>query len=67
MLPIINLNRQEIGLKSYYYATFSFNKQFYSIFRELPFTRWDATVRAWVFETSNIGLNELRRMFEGIA
>ena len=67
MKPIINLNRQEIGLKTYYYATFAFNKQFYSIFRELPFTRWDATERAWVFETSSIGLDELRRLFEGIA
>lgn len=67
MKPIINLNRQEIGLKTYYYATFSFNKQFYSIFRELPFTRWDGTERAWVFETSSISLDELRRLFEGIA
>ena len=33
MLPIINLNRQEIGLKTYYYATFLFNKQIYAIFR----------------------------------
>jgi integrase/recombinase XerD len=67
MLPIINLNRQEIGLKTYYYATFSFNKQFYSIFRKLPFTRWDATERAWVFETSAISLNDLNELFHGIA
>lgn len=67
MIPIINLNRQEIGLKTYYYATFSFNKQFYSIFRELPFTRWNAAERAWVFETRSISLDELRPLFEGIA
>ena len=67
MIPIINLNRQEIGLKTYYYATFSFNKQIYAIFRELPFTRWDATERAWVFETSSISMDELRPLFEGIA
>lgn len=67
MLPIINLNRQEIGLKTYYYATFSFNKQFYSIFRDLPFARWDATERAWVFETNSITLEEVHRLFQGIA
>lgn len=67
MLPIINLNRQEIGLKTYYYVTFSFNKQFYTIFRKLPFTRWDATERAWVFETSAISLNDLNELFHGIA
>jgi integrase/recombinase XerD len=67
MIPIINLNRQEIGLKTYYYATFSFNKQIYTIFRDLPFSRWDATERAWVFETRSIGLDELRPLFEGIA
>ncbi len=67
MLPIINLNRQEIGLKTYYYATFPFNKQIYSIFREFPFAQWNATERAWVFETRSISLDELRPMFEGIA
>ncbi len=67
MLPIINLNHQEIGLKTYYYATFSFNKQIYSIFRDFPFTRWDATERAWLFETSAISLDKLNELFHGIA
>lgn len=67
MLPIINLNHQEIGLKTYYYATFSFNKQIYSIFRDFPFTRWDATERAWLFETSAISLDKLNEFFHGIA
>jgi len=63
MLPIINLNRQEVGLISYYYATFSFSQKIYSIFRELPFTRWDKKERAWVLEENAISLDELKHLF----
>lgn len=67
MLPIINLNYQEFGAKTYYYATFSFNRQIYSLFRALPFTHWDARERAWVFEASVYSPEDLRNRFAGIA
>lgn len=67
MLPTINLNRQEIGLKTYYFATFSFSKEIYRIFQELPFSKWDTKERAWVFQEHAISIENLTTLFAGKA
>jgi len=63
MLPTINLNHQEIGLKTFYYATFSYSREIYSIFQSLPFSKWDTRERAWVFEEQAITIEELTILF----
>jgi integrase/recombinase XerD len=67
MLPTINLNRQEIGLKTYYYATFSFSKEIYRIFQGLSFSKWDISERAWIFEEHAISIVDLTKLFAGKA
>ncbi len=47
MLPTINLNRQQIGLKTYHYVTFSFNRELYKILTNIPGAVWDKSTRAF--------------------
>lgn len=47
MLPTINLNRQQIGLKTYHYVTFSFNREIYKILTNIPGAVWDKSTRAF--------------------
>lgn len=49
MLPTINLNRQEIGLKTYYYVHFPFSREIFSYFRQNKNSFWDKHERCWVF------------------
>ncbi len=47
MLPTINLNRQQIGLKTYHYVTFSFNRELYKVLSTIPGAVWDKSTRAF--------------------
>lgn len=67
MLPKLNLNRQKIGLKSYYYISFPFNREIYTFFRSNAFTYWDKKERCWCCETKNLIIDELRTELKGIA
>jgi integrase/recombinase XerD len=64
MLPIIYLNRQEIGLKTFYYSSFNFNRTIFQLFQSLKNVDWDKMERAWVFDESNLALNTVLQYFE---
>jgi integrase/recombinase XerD len=63
MLPTIHLNRQKIGLITYYYATFSFNRILYKLFESLDNVNWDNKERAWVFDASNLAIDDVITYF----
>ena len=64
MLPLIYLNRQEIGLKTYYYASFPFNQNIYTLFSSLKNSTWDSFEKAWVIDEAVFPLNNLLAHFK---
>lgn len=67
MLPIIHLNRQQIGTKTYYYATFTFSRTLYSLFNALDHVTWDNFEKSWVFDAREVTLEMLYAHFDGQA
>ena len=67
MLPTITLNRQEIGLNTFYYACFPFDRKLYFHFRLLRHTHWDPSEKSWVFDEKEIPLEHLYSHFDGLA
>ena len=67
MLPTINLNRQEIGLKTYYYVTFPFNRNLYALFRSLEQVQWDKYEKSFVFDANDLSIDSLLSHVEGKA
>ena len=67
MLPTITLNRQEIGLNTFYYACFPFDRKLYFHFRLLRHTHWDTSEKSWVFDEKEIPLEHLYSHFDGLA
>ena len=64
MLPIIYLNRQEIGLKTFYYASFPFNRYLYTLFSSLKNCTWDSFEKAWVIDEAVFPLENLLAYFK---
>ena len=64
MLPTIHLNRQEIGLKTYYYASFPFNRFLYTHFSSLKKCTWDTIEKAWVIDEAVFPLENLLAYFK---
>jgi integrase/recombinase XerD len=67
MLPIVYLNRQEIGLKVFYYVSFNFNRIIYQVFKSLETSFWDQYEKCWVFDEAHYSLQALYAQFEGKA
>lgn len=67
MLPIIYLNRQLIGLKTYYYASFSFNREIYTLFSSMRNCTWDAFEKAWVIDEAIFPLEGVLAYFKNKA
>ncbi|MFN5845692.1 MAG: phage integrase N-terminal SAM-like domain-containing protein, partial [Flavobacteriia bacterium] len=67
MLPTIHLNRQEIGLKTYYYVTFPFNRNVYALFRSLKQVHWDKHEKSFVFDENDLSIDMLLAHFAGKA
>lgn len=63
MLPIINLNCQEIGAKTYYYVQFKFSRFIYSYFQQLENCQWDKNEKCWVLEKGKFSFDELKSNF----
>ena len=64
MLPIININPQKIGVKTYYYASFPFNRNLYALFSSLNNCTWDSFEKAWVIDESAFPLENLLAHFK---
>ena len=64
MLPTIHLNRQLIGLKTYYYASFPFNRFLYTHFSSLKKCTWDTIEKAWVIDEAVFPLENLLAHFK---
>ena len=64
MLPIIYLNRQTIGLKTYYYASFPFNRNLYTLFSSLKNSTWDSFEKAWVIDEAAFPLENILAHFK---
>ena len=64
MLPTIHLNRQLIGLKTYYYASFPFNRYLYTLFSSLKKCTWDTIEKAWVIDEAVFPLGNLLAYFK---
>ena len=64
MLPIIHINRQVIGLKTYYYASFPFNRNIYTLFSSLKNSTWDSFEKAWVIDEAVFPLENLFAHFK---
>jgi integrase/recombinase XerD len=64
MLPVIYLNRQTIGLKTYYYASFPFNRNIYSLFSSLKNSTWDSFEKAWVIDEAACPLENILAHFK---
>ena len=64
MLPTIHLNRQLIGLKTYYYASFPFNRFLYTHFSSLKKCSWDTIEKAWVIDEAVFPLENLLAYFK---
>lgn len=67
MQPTIQLNRQEIGLKTYYYVTFPFNRNLYALFRSLEQVQWDKYEKSFVFDENDLSIDSLLSHVEGKA
>jgi integrase/recombinase XerD len=67
MQPTIHLNRQEIGLKTYYYITFPFNRNLYALFRSLEQVHWDKYEKSFVFDENDLSIDSLLSQVEGKA
>lgn len=64
MLPTIYLNRQQIGVKTYNYVTFRFNRVLYPIFQQNDFFHWDAREKSWVFDEKELSLDRFTQEFK---
>ena len=64
MLPIINLNPQKIGVKTYYYASFPFNRNLYTLFSSLNNCTWDSFEKAWVIDEAEFTLENILAHFK---
>jgi integrase/recombinase XerD len=64
MLPIININPKKIGVKTYYYASFPFNRNLYALFSSLNNCTWDSFEKAWVIDKSVFPLENLLAYFK---
>ena len=64
MLPIIYLNRQTIGLKTYYYASFPFNRNIYTLFSSLKNSTWDSYEKAWIIDEAACPLENILAHFK---
>ena len=64
MLPIININPKKIGVKTYYYASFPFNRNLYTLFSSLKNCTWDSFEKAWVIDESAFPLENLLAHFK---
>ena len=64
MLPTIHLNRQLIGLKTYYYASFPFNRFLYTHFSSLKKCTWDTIEKVWVIDEAVFPLENLLAYFK---
>jgi len=64
MLPIIYLNRQTIGLKTYYYASFPFNRNIYSLFSSIKNSTWDSFEKAWIIDEAACPLENFLAHFK---
>ena len=64
MLPIIHINRQTIGLKTYYYASFPFNRNLYTLFSSLKNSTWDSFEKAWVIDEAAFPLENILAHFK---
>jgi len=64
MLPIIYLNRQTIGLKTYYYASFPFNPNIYSLFSSIKNSTWDSFEKAWIIDEAACPLENFLAHFK---
>lgn len=65
MTPEINLNSQEIGLKTYYYLTFRYSRELYTICKSLDGVHWDKHERCWVADSNEISAAQLQAAFSG--
>ena len=65
MTPEINLNCQEIGLKTYYYLSFPYSRELYTICKSLEGVHWDKHERCWVANTDEISTAQLQAAFSG--
>ena len=64
MLPVIYLNRQTIGLKTYYYASFTFNRNIYTLFSSLKNSTWDSYEKAWIIDEAACPLENILAHFK---
>ena len=64
MLPIIYLNRQTIGLKTYYYASFTFNRNIYTLFSSIKNSTWDSFEKAWIIDEATCPLENILAHFK---
>jgi hypothetical protein len=64
MLPIININQKKIGVKTYYYASFPFNRNLYALFSSLNNCTWDSYEKAWVIDEATFPLENLLAHFK---
>ena len=64
MLPIIHINRQVIGLKTYYYGSFPFNRNIYTLFSSLKNCTWDSFEKAWVIDETAFPLENIYAHFK---
>ncbi len=64
MLPVIYLNRQTIGLKTYYYASFPFNRNIYTHFSSLKNSTWDSFEKAWIIDEAAFPLENIFAYFK---
>jgi integrase/recombinase XerD len=64
MLPVIYLNRQTIGLKTYYYASFPFNRNIYTLFSSLKNSTWDSYEKAWIIDEAACPLENILAHFK---
>ena len=65
MTPEINLNCQVIGLKTYYYLSFPYSRELYTICKSLEGVHWDKHERCWVANTDEISTAQLQAAFSG--
>lgn len=64
MLPIIYLNRQTIGLKTYYYENFPFNWKIYTLFSFLKNSTWDSFEKSWLINEAAFPLENILAHFK---
>lgn len=67
MLPVIQLNEQTIGLKTFFYLSFRFNREIYARCNALEGILWDKLEKCWVAHSDQIHLESLKEAFVGIA